>query len=163
MRSRAAEPIILVALCVSFALAGDGEDEVRKERDWRDWTVKDLPRDPQRGIPIPISNEVILRNSHTLLKEHPDDKELKHQTVQFAKALVRPQAPPPLAWQILIEQGVLKDGMSMKEARRVLGRPTYDKEGHVRWYFNFHGMHVYPGLGAELQDGALKNWTLSEG
>ena len=77
--------------------------------------------------------------------------------------LVRPKAPSPLAWNILIEHGVLKDGMSMKEARGILGPPTYQEEVHVGWYFNFDGRHVFPGLTAALEDGVLKNWQVYRG
>jgi hypothetical protein len=177
MSSRVAGSIILAALCFSFALAGDGLDvekvpkkrdgteknvdyEVRKERDW---TVKELPRHPRHGTVLPISNEIILQNSLALLKEHPDDKELKKQITQFAMTLARPKAPSPVAWQTLIEQGVLKDGMSMIKARGILGPPTYEKEGDVRWYFNYDGQHVFPGLAAEVEDGTLKNWGVFEG
>jgi hypothetical protein len=143
----------LVSLLAVLALAArpTSEDEARKEKGW---TVNDLSRSPSSGSVLPISNDVILQNSIDALKKTPNDQALKQRTLALARALAQPQPPSPCAWQFMIDQGVLKDGISFEDARRLLGSPTYQKNGEVRWYFNFRGW-------SDL--GRLKDWKVYEG
>lgn len=152
----------LVSLLAVFALAASPttEDRTRKAKDW---TATDLLRNPMFGNTLPISYEVILQNSIEALKKTSDDKELKQHTLELALALAQPQPPSPRAWQFMIDQGVLKDGISLEDAHRLLGRPTSRQDGEVRWYFNFRGMHVFPGLRATEDNGKLKDWEVYSG
>ena len=50
--------------------------------------------------------------------------------------------------------------MTLQEAREILGSPTHHEEDNVRWYFNFVGRHVFPGLKATLHEGKLTDWEV---
>ena len=155
--------IATLLLLTSVWTLGENEEKTETHKKVSEWTVKDLPFDSRSGKVEPVSNEVILKNSYELLKKRPDDKELRRQTRELAKALVQPREPSPLAWQILIEEGLIKDGMPLATARLILGKPTYEKDGKVIWYFNHQGFHVHPGLQATVDGTTLKDWALFEG
>jgi len=147
--SRAAAVVVLTV----FLLMPRGPIEPAMHIE-RDWTVLDLPGG------IPLSNEIILENSWKRVQEEPANEELRSKTVDFARMLASPQAPPKLAWEILIREGVLKDGMTLLEADRILGNPTKTTETGSWWYFNFRGQHVFPGLEATVSDGRLSGWRI---
>lgn len=140
---------IVVLAVLTLAPRGPIAPEKRIEKDC---TVPDLPQG------IPISDEAILENSWKRLQEEPGNEELRRKTVDFAQMLASPKAPPKLAWDILIQEGVLKNGKTHVEADRILGRPTGYTENEVIWYFNFRGMHVFEGLKATVSKGRLSNW-----
>jgi len=120
-------------------------------------SIFDLPADRDGR---PFSSEEILQNSLEVLKDKPEDKVLRSRIIRLSRVLAQPQAPSSTAWQILIDEKVLHDGMSVKEARHILGMETHRKDGDIRWYFNFNGRHVHPGLRATFKDNKLFEWRV---
>ena len=158
-----------------MGMGGDTEPEQR--------TVEDLPVNITNGKVYPVNNATILHNSYEKLRREPENLQLEEKTVELAKRLARPQGPLPLAWQILIDKGVLLDGMNIGEAGRILGHPTkywhrggdMDMMGgtpqpkskkelyRVMWYYNYFGTHVETGLVADVNDinHTYSNWQVT--
>ena len=65
-----------------------------------------------------------------------------------------------LIWEILVQAKVLKDGMTLADAEKLLGPPTKKTDAHVEWYFNDAGRHVAPCLSAKKTDNGLESWRL---
>lgn len=69
------------------------------------------------------------------------------------------------AWDILIQLGVLKVGMTVEEAEKILG-PRFRKkdgdlgDGWIRWYLDTP-RHVNPNLNAEVKDGKILSFRIS--
>lgn len=58
------------------------------------------------------------------------------------------------AWNILIQLEVLKPGMSLPDAIKILGEPTHKQKDSVRWYLDTP-RHVNPSLSAPIEDGKI--------
>ncbi|MEN8128280.1 MAG: hypothetical protein ABFR90_10835 [Planctomycetota bacterium] len=121
------------------------------------------------GWPIRKSGEWLLEDRYKLdyaidqLKDyvdHPAYEDMRGKTIKLAKAFARFRPPYSNAWEFLIESSVLMDGMTLEETR-FLGRPTYQKDGYVRWYYNPEGVHVAPCLVAQIRDDKLYNWEVT--
>ena len=117
------------------------------------------------------------------LSAHDDDTALRDRAVRLAKRYAKLPEPPTdgslqewrddwrthrlaharlgFAWQALTELGVLKDGITIKEAKAILGPPTHpqprNEEGqYIHWHYH-SPMHTNPRLVAELRNGKLYN------
>src|SRR5262249_33192896 len=92
---------------------------------------------------------------------HPDDEAMRKKLVDAAEGSCRLDGPHVLriseAWSILIRQGVLHDGMTVEEARAILGAPTREGKDYLEWYVSTP-RHVNPSLSARMTNGKLKEW-----
>ena len=168
-------------MAVVLALAavgrgGDGPDtELAKLREW----VKaleaenaalraDVARLKGEGQPAAKADEAArqaglrrLRELDRALAEKPGDPAVRKEAGGLAAKLAPDLPGNRLVWSVLLKAGVLKDGMGLKEAERLLGPPT-DKSGTVvGWYFNPAGRHVAPYLHARVTEDGLTGWKLS--
>jgi hypothetical protein len=90
---------------------------------------------------------------------NPADEGARREAAALARTLAPHQGPGyPLAWEVLVRTGTLKDGMSLDEARALLGRPTTRTDQYVEWYFNPLNRHVAPFLRAKITDEGLVGW-----
>jgi hypothetical protein len=70
-------------------------------------------------------------------------------------------------WGILIECGVLSDGMKLTDALQVLGQPTGERfsrggeTNHIRWAYEWNLRLAPPSISAELKDGKLTNFRVT--
>lgn len=116
------------------------------------------------------------------VKLHPEDKKLRDRLSALAKASARattrpgaatrpgaetrPAGPAPkigrvAAWKILLELGVLRDGMTRQQAAEILGQPDNRAAKHVGWYIDTP-RHVNPCLVAEVAEGKLVKWKVTK-
>lgn len=160
-----------------------------------------LPKKLRFDINWPIDNGGRWFNDYDLLlyaytqlkdvNDGPNLRDIKYKVNELAKALAFPRLPSPMAWQVLIDNKILKDGMTIKEADEILWRPTdrgYDDYNKIRedvmarkepednlwyptgrgynnnvgWYYNFQGFHVAPYLTAKIRDGKLYDWRITQ-
>src|SRR5436190_13987533 len=76
------------------------------------------------------------------LRKEPADAKVRREAAELAKRLAKLK-PGKVVWQVLLNTGVLKDGMSLEEAEKLLGPATGNPDRHVEWYFNPDGkLHV---------------------
>jgi hypothetical protein len=95
------------------------------------------------------------------LAEKPDDPAVRKEAGDLAAKLAPDLPGNRLVWGVLLKAGVLKDGMSLNDAEKLLGPPT-DKSGKVvGWYFNPTNRHVAPYLHAQPTKDALTGWKLT--
>jgi len=117
------------------------------------------------------------------LSAHGDDTALRDGAVRLAKRYAKlPKQPADaslpvwrddsrthhlahvrlgFAWQALTELGVLKDGITLDEAKAILGPPTLpqlrnEDDPYVHWHYH-STMHTNPRLVADLRNGKLYN------
>jgi len=111
------------------------------------------------------------------LLAHPKDTHLRARTVALARKYAKVadlQPPRPggnardyrqayrrlhFAWTLLPTLGVLRAGMSLEEAVKILGKPTRTRKTWVRWYFS-SPMHVNPYLDATIKDGRVTGFRM---
>lgn len=140
-------------------------------------TVLDLSRSKFDDRIYLTDYAAILKNSCEKLENEPNNPELKRLTIDLAKQLAKPQPPSQIAWQTLIDHGILKEGMPKLEACEILGDPTQylprKKSGGMtkdnekwpkaaRWYFNYFNVHVFPCLEADVNDNTFENWRIDK-
>jgi hypothetical protein len=115
------------------------------------------------------------------VKLHPEDTKLRDRLAAMAKADARapaetkaatrpdaetkpagaaPKIGRATAWKILLELGVLRDGMTPEQAAEILGKPADRDAKHIGWYIETP-KHVNPYLVAELAEGKLVKWKVS--
>jgi hypothetical protein len=95
------------------------------------------------------------------LAEKPDDAAVRKEAAGLAAKLA-PEVPGNrLVWGMLLKSGVLKDGMLLKDAEKLLGPPTDNTGETVGWYFNSTGAHVAPFLHDRLTEDGLSDWKLN--
>jgi hypothetical protein len=95
------------------------------------------------------------------LGEKPDAAAVRKEAADLAAKLAPELPGNPLVWGMLLKTGVLKDGMTLKDAEKLLGPPT-DKSGTViGWYFNPNHRHVAPYLHAQPTEDGLVGWKLN--
>jgi antitoxin component YwqK of YwqJK toxin-antitoxin module len=132
-----------------------------------------------------FSDYDLLRYAYFQLKDvndGPNLRDIKYKVNELAKALARPRPPSPFAWQVLIDNKILKDGMTIEEADGILGHPTdrgyngynkvredvmtrkepEDNLWNVGWYYNFWDFHVAPYLTAKIRDNKLYDWEITQ-
>jgi hypothetical protein len=66
------------------------------------------------------------------------------------------------AWQVLLDLGVLRKGMSLEEAVAVLGAPSSVTARRASWYYS-SPMHVNPLLGCTLKEGRVEAFAIGRG
>jgi hypothetical protein len=70
-------------------------------------------------------------------------------------------------WHVLVQGGVLKDGMKLTDALPVLGEPTRERfsrggeTNHVYWAYEWSLRLAPPSISAELKDGKLSNFRVT--
>jgi len=90
-----------------------------------------------------------------------DDPAVRKEAGDLAAKLAPDLPGNRLVWGVLLKAGVLKDGMALKDAEKLLGPPT-DKSGKVvGWYFNPTNRHVAPYLHAQPTEEGLMGWKLT--
>jgi hypothetical protein len=103
-----------------------------------------------------------LTQLHQALKKDPKNKEVRQQAVALAKKLALARAPYPIVWTVLLSNGLLKDGMSLADAEKLIGPRTEETKTSVGWYFNpNHRLHVAPYLTAKKTQDGLSGWMLT--
>src|SRR4051794_17709870 len=94
------------------------------------------------------------------LRKAPADSKVRQEAAELAKRLAKLQ-PGKVVWQVLLNTGVLKDGMSVAEAEKLLGPATGKSDRHVEWYFNpGDKLHVAPNLTAKVTKDGLSGWKV---
>jgi cell division septum initiation protein DivIVA len=93
------------------------------------------------------------------LRKEPADSKLRQEAAELAKRLAKLQ-PGKFVWQVLLNTGVVKDGMSVEEAEKVLGPATGTADRHVEWYFNPDHRHVAANLTAKVTMDGLSGWKI---
>ncbi|MFL5244804.1 MAG: hypothetical protein ACJ8FY_22110 [Gemmataceae bacterium] len=104
------------------------------------------------------------------LRKEPADTKLRQEASELAKNLAK-HKPGKIVWQVLLTTGVLKDGMSIKEAEKLLGPATGTGDRHIEpakgttdrqieWYFNPDNRHVAPNLTAKVTKDGLSGWQI---
>jgi predicted RNase H-like nuclease (RuvC/YqgF family) len=93
------------------------------------------------------------------LQKNPGDPKFREEAEELAKR-VAPRHPGKLVWEVLRTTGVLKEGMSLKEAEKLLGPATAKSDREVEWYFNPNHRHVAPNLTASVTRAGLSGWKI---
>ena len=93
------------------------------------------------------------------LEKEPKNPNLRLDTRALAERLA-PRCPCRLVWEVLLKTDALKDGLSVREAEKLLGPATGKSDTHVEWYVNPEGRHVAPYLRAEVTKDGLAAWKL---
>ena len=75
---------------------------------------------------------------------------------EFSKEFPRPVRHFGLAgaWDILTQLNILKPGMPLADAEKILGEPTEKTPEYIQWYYD-SPRHVNPCFTAELKDGRI--------
>jgi hypothetical protein len=94
------------------------------------------------------------------LAERPDDAAVRKEAADLAAKLAPDTPGNRFVWGLLLKVGVLKDGMLLKDAEKMLGPPTDRSNTMVGWYFNPTGRHVAPYLLARVTEDGLIDWKL---
>jgi hypothetical protein len=95
------------------------------------------------------------------LGEKPNDPSVRLDAAALATGLAPDRPGNSLVWQVLLKTDTLKDGMSLRDAEKLLGPPTEKSEEQVGWYFNPRNRHVAPYLHAEVTKDGLAGWKLT--
>lgn len=96
------------------------------------------------------------------LAEKPDAADVRKEAAGLAAKLAPDLPGNRLVWGMLVKAGVLKDGMTLKDAERLLGPPTDHSGTAVGWYHNpGHRLHVAPYLHARVTGDGLTDWKLN--
>jgi hypothetical protein len=90
-----------------------------------------------------------------------DDPAVRKEAGDLAAKLAPDLPGNRLVWGVLIKAGVLKDGMTLKDAEKLLGPPTDTSGTVVGWYFNPTNRHVAPYLHAQSTEDGLVGWKLT--
>ena len=64
------------------------------------------------------------------------------------------------AWDILLQLEILKSGMTLEDAIKILGEPTHREKEGIRWYHDTP-RHVNPCLNAVVKDGKIVSFRNS--
>jgi len=64
-----------------------------------------------------------------------------------------------IAWRGLLLLGVLRDGMPVEDAIKVLGEPTRRSDKHIRWYYSTP-RHVNPVIYGQIRDGKVTSFQI---
>jgi hypothetical protein len=92
----------------------------------------------------------------------PDDPDVRKEAAELATHLAPDLPGNQLVWSLLLKAGVLKDGMAVKDAQKLLGPATDQSDGIIGWYFNpGHRLHVAPYLYAKVTKDELSEWKLN--
>jgi len=95
------------------------------------------------------------------LGEKPADAAVRKEAADLAARLAPDLPGNRMVWGMLLKTGVLKDGMTLTDAEKLLGPPT-DKSGTVvGWYFNPANRHVAPYLHAQPTEDGWTGWKLT--
>lgn len=95
------------------------------------------------------------------LGEKPADAAVRKEAADLAAKLAPELPGNRLVWGMLIKAGVLRDGMTLTDAEKLLGPPTEKSGTVVGWYFNPTNRHVAPYLHARATQDGLGGWTLN--
>jgi hypothetical protein len=116
------------------------------------------------AIPEPDANQLAdlrrLAELYQAMQNSPKDKQLRQRAVVLAKALALARPPSVLSWKVLLETGILKDGLPIQDAQELLGPATDQSNQTIGWYFNPYGRHVAPYLFAQKTKGGLSGWKI---
>jgi hypothetical protein len=95
------------------------------------------------------------------LGENSDDAAVREEAADLAAKLAPDLPGNRLVWGMLIKARVLTDGMTLKDAEKLLGPPTEKSGKVVGWYFNPAHAHVAPYLHAQPTEDGLVGWKLN--
>jgi outer membrane murein-binding lipoprotein Lpp len=95
------------------------------------------------------------------LDEKPNDINVRLDAAALATRLAPDLPGHLLVWQALLKTETLKDGMSLRDAEKLLGPPTEKCDEYVGWYFNPRNRHVAPYLHARVMKNRLAGWKLT--
>jgi len=107
------------------------------------------------------------------LKAHPEDKDLRDRTKRLALANAkvstfqlprdakaeqirdsgyhhRVHARLGFSWNILLQLGVLHDGIDVDKAVEILGEPTSKRDNKINWHYDSM-MHINPAMDARIE------------
>lgn len=87
------------------------------------------------------------------------DAGIRKEAAALAERLAL-SSPNRANWRVLVKTGVLRDGMVLKDAERLLGPPSDRSDERAGWYHNPHNVHVAPYLYARLKGDQLSDWKL---
>ncbi len=143
--------------------------------------LENPPRNRQPRLPLRSLDGVLLAVAYA--RFHPEDKQAVERLVVVAKANAKlptpitlesiaekhnaklaaapveaPTLSTPAAWTVLLELGALRDGMTVDEAKEILGPPSGQTKDSVRWYISTP-RHVNPALNAKIEGGKIANWS----
>jgi hypothetical protein len=96
------------------------------------------------------------------LGERPNDPGVRLDAAALATRLAPDLPGNPLVWRVLLKTGTLKDGMSLRDAEKLLGPPTEKSDELVGWYFNPRNRHVAPYLHARVTKDGLAEWKITK-
>ena len=95
------------------------------------------------------------------MTEKAGDESLRKDAAALATRLAPDLPGNHLVWRVLLKTKVLRDGLSLAEAEKLLGPATDKSDKLVGWYFNpNHRMHVAPYLYAKVTKDGLAEWKL---
>ena len=110
------------------------------------------------------SHGVTLLTSHLLL--NPDDHAVRSAVEAQLRASAKLAEPKDMhlnvAWDALIDLGILHDGMSLVDAQKILGEPTRMRRAWLLWRVK-SSRQVNPALSAQLRDGKVFGFWSSKG
>ncbi len=87
------------------------------------------------------------------------DDSMTRNARRVAKRLAPTEKGNRLVWRVLISTRTLHDGLSLAEAKHLLGPPTNQTSSTVGWYFNPNNRHVAPFLRATIDENkATHSW-----
>jgi len=101
-------------------------------------------------------------------QRHPKDKEVRSQVVEVLKTWAHLPQPGERegrmasAWRGLIELGVLHEGMTIEEAKGILGEPAQASDTLVQWWHHWELHLAPPGINAEVRDGKATSFKLTQ-
>jgi hypothetical protein len=145
-----------IALLLCVAVRSDSAplrpygDEAYRARKHLEALTEFLAAEVTKGKPTPAVPNEALAGLLAFIKKQKDDDALRKETIKLAKKYARVpkrregadadyQADNhavsrlEVAWRLLWETGVLKNGMTVDQAAAVLGEPTHRDEAAVYW------------------------------